>query len=727
MATKDIKFTASGLGQILKQIEQVNAKASQNAVVKVDAETSSADSKIDALNKKANDSESMKIDADTSNAESKIKNVKKEASGTETIKVDAETSGAESKVDSLKEKIGGLAAGVALGGLAAKGAQGFAVTEVAVNSLKNRLNLTKQEAENLSRIGKNIYSSGFGESLEQINEGLTLISEAKVNNSGFATTNKDFEKLAENATKFTQTFGGDMQNNIRAANQVSKNFGVTGNEAFEIIAAGFKNGANASDDFIDSLIEYGVQFKALGFNAEEFSAILTKGAATGAYNVDFMADAMKEFQIRTIDGSASTKTAFSAIGLNADIMAQKFAAGGETAQGAFNETINALLGMQDPIAQNQAGVALFGTKFEDVGVKGISAFQGISVEAGNAKGAMDNITAEPLTAFFNSIKTGFNDAFGWIGAKLQEIDWEAIIGPLKWLANEAWSALKPFVDGIKGFFEKVGENKAASEVLTAIASAVLILAAAFLVWQIATWGLGAAMTFFSAVFSPIGLIILGIIAAIALIILIFKNWDAIMQWLGDKIKEFFIWIATKIGEFFKWIGDKIRETLTWIATKFGEFIKWLGEIPGKIVDFFKGIGEKIAEFFKAGVEKVKEFFNGIVDFFKSIPQKIADMFSGLGDLIKNALRGAINLLPSIISGPLKNVLGLGEFDANFKQRMESLGTITVDSSRFDFVPNQASTQTYNNQQSFAFNKGIESKHERVKLSASMNKLRGRIK
>jgi hypothetical protein len=330
---------------------------------------------------------------------------------------------------------------------------------------------------------------------------------------------------------------------------------------------------------------------------------------------------------------------------------------------------------------------------------------------------MDKITAEPLTAFFNSIKVGFNNAFGWIGAKLQEIDCEAIIGPIKWLATEAWTLIQPFVDGFKGFFEKVGENQVVSEILTAIASAVLILAAAFLVWQIATWGLAAATTVFSAVFSPIGLIILGIVAAIALIILIFKNWDVIMQWLGTKIKEFFVWIATKIGEFFRWIGDKIKETLTWIATKFGEFIKWLGEIPGKIVDFFKGLGGKIAEFFVAGGEKIKEFFTGIVDFFKSIPQKIADMFSGLGELIKNALRGAINLLPSIISGPLKNILGLGK----------ALYTLEYQGSMLASKSNGYSTSTQNtdNSQNITINGGLgRSTHERERV---YNNVRKRIK
>ena len=42
-------------------------------------------------------------------------------------------------------------------------------------------------------------------------------------------------------------------------------------------------------------------------------------------------------------------------------MSAKFAAGGESAKEAFNQTIDALAAMEDPLEQNAAGVDLFGT------------------------------------------------------------------------------------------------------------------------------------------------------------------------------------------------------------------------------------------------------------------------------------------------------------------------------------------------------------------------------
>ena len=79
-----------------------------------------------------------------------------------------------------------------------------------------------------------------------------------------------------------------------------------------------------------------------------------------------MGDAVKEFNIRCKDGSDSTAEGFAMIGMNADDMAQRFAAGGDTAQEAFFQTVQALDSIADPVAKNQAAIDLFGTQFEDL-------------------------------------------------------------------------------------------------------------------------------------------------------------------------------------------------------------------------------------------------------------------------------------------------------------------------------------------------------------------------
>lgn len=69
--------------------------------------------------------------------------------------------------------------------------------------------------------------------------------------------------------------------------------------------------------------------------------------------------------------------AFAALGLNGQKATQMFAAGGQSAQVAFAEVVKRLSEMEDPVARNAAGVALFGTQFEDLEVKALEGFKAI--------------------------------------------------------------------------------------------------------------------------------------------------------------------------------------------------------------------------------------------------------------------------------------------------------------------------------------------------------------
>ena len=76
--------------------------------------------------------------------------------------------------------------------------------------------------------------------------------------------------------------------------------------------------------------------------------------------MDKLADAVKEFNTRAKDGSDTTAQAFETLGMSADVMAARFAAGGETASTAFFEVMNALNSLEDPVQRNQTAINLFG-------------------------------------------------------------------------------------------------------------------------------------------------------------------------------------------------------------------------------------------------------------------------------------------------------------------------------------------------------------------------------
>ena len=72
-------------------------------------------------------------------------------------------------------------------------------------------------------------------------------------------------------------------------------------------------------------------------------------------------------------------------------MAAKFAAGGDSAKEAFKQTISALAGLEDPLAQNTAGVDLFGTMWEDLGPDAVTALADIEDGMYDAADAMEEI------------------------------------------------------------------------------------------------------------------------------------------------------------------------------------------------------------------------------------------------------------------------------------------------------------------------------------------------
>ena len=141
---------------------------------------------------------------------------------------------------------------------------------------------------------------------------------------------------------------------------------MSADEAFNFVAQGAQKGLDKNGEFLDILREYSPHFKSLGFDAEEMLSILKNGLDDGAFSLDQLSDGMKEFNIKAIDGSKTTIEAFKALNMDADEMADTFAAGGDKANEAFFKVVESIKAVKDPIKQNEIAVGLFGTKFEDL-------------------------------------------------------------------------------------------------------------------------------------------------------------------------------------------------------------------------------------------------------------------------------------------------------------------------------------------------------------------------
>ena len=332
----------------------------------------------------------------------------------------------------------------------------------AVNDISAGTGLVGQELEGMSDVLKDVYGSNFGESMEDAAAGVSEVYKAtKLTGDELAATTKGAYALAD-------TFGYDVAESARAAKAMMTNFGVSGEEAMGLIAAGAQNGLDYSGELIDSINEYSVQFAKLGFSADDMFNIFQQGADSGAWNLDKVGDAVKEFSIRSIDGSKTTTEAFEALGLNANEMMATFAAGGDDASIAFQGVLGALTAMDDEVQRDAIGVKLFGTQWEDLGTEAKAALADINDEAyntGDALGKINDVKYDNLGSAFEGIKRQAEVALlplaSTIANALTDLapvisDLFTQIGPLITQATEmAMPFITEFLDGIYALLPEI--------------------------------------------------------------------------------------------------------------------------------------------------------------------------------------------------------------------------------------------------------------------------------
>lgn len=322
--------------------------------------------------------------------------------GLEDISQEAESTGGAldglgGKVSSVAGALGTglktIGVGVAAIGTAMVAGIGYAVgfadeVKGAMNDFEASTGIAEAAANGFEDAMLRIYNNNFGENMDDIAASMATVAQT----SGEVDPTK-IEELTQNALMLRDTFGFDIQEQMRAVNMLMDQFGLSGEEAFNLIAQGAQNGLDKNGDLLDSINEYSVHFKSLGLDAKDMFNSFANGADAGTFSVDKLGDAVKEFGIRVKDGSDGTMQAFKDIGLNADETAAAFAAGGEQAAKAFDDVTTALFAMDDPLAQNTAGVALFGTMWEDLGVEGMQALTNLNGEISTTTDALSKINA----------------------------------------------------------------------------------------------------------------------------------------------------------------------------------------------------------------------------------------------------------------------------------------------------------------------------------------------
>lgn len=445
------------------QREVEKAKSKLETFTKQLAET---EEKANAINLESARNEMSKTETSVDKTGDSFKNLENKSNKTDLSKVKKEMDDVKSSADNLKSAVGDAVKDV----VAATAAVGGAVTgaivsangeKKALNSLQAQAGLTAEEMTKYKDVLEDVYKGNFGESQEEVANVLALIKQ---------TTNETnpskLKDMTENLFTLRDTYDYDFVETLRAVNMLMEQFGVTGDEAFNLIAQGSQKGLNKNGDLLDTINEYSVHYKQLGYDANEFFNSLENGSKAGTFSIDKLGDAMKEFGIRSKDTASSTQEGFALLGYgakasaediqkakdevakleknlyyakeeqkgfnnstseltkqkNADKIEQysealktakenlanlesagkgakgsiedlqaRFAKGGDSAKSATSEVLKALFEMDDKVKQNQAGVDLFGTMWEDLGIDGVKALMKVNGSADKTKNTMQKI------------------------------------------------------------------------------------------------------------------------------------------------------------------------------------------------------------------------------------------------------------------------------------------------------------------------------------------------
>lgn len=391
-----------------------------------------AEKKIEKSAKSTSDS-SSNIEKNTGKTKKKVKEDVTEhhkQQNKEQEKSDEES--AEKREDIAKkhgEKLKGFASGTTKAVGAGMLATGTAIVGMSVSAVNSANNLDKalnqyiastgkgtEESERYKKVMEEIYTDNYGESFEDIGDAMSKVTQ----NLGDL-NDADLSNITESAFALRDTFEYDIAESTRAARTLMDQFGISGDKAMNLITAGAQNGLDFSGELLDSINEYSVHFSKVGLDADDMFKIFEKGAESGAFNLDKVGDAVKEMSIRVIDGSDSTKEGFAKIGLNADEMASKFAKGGDSAKEAFQQTIDALAKLKDPLEQDAAGVALFGTMWEDLGADAVTALADIedgAYSTGEELDKLKEIKYNDLSSVFEGLMRSIEILIIPLGEKL---------------------------------------------------------------------------------------------------------------------------------------------------------------------------------------------------------------------------------------------------------------------------------------------------------------------
>lgn len=266
----------------------------------------------------------------------------------------------------------------------------------------------------------------------------------------------DLKAFRNEVQAVADSFNADFRETLIATNALSKQFGISANEALQLVKDGFLAGGDANGEFLDTLKEYPAYFKEAGISADQFVAIVTQTNKMGIFS-DKGVDAIKEANLRLREMTTATAAALDGIGISSEQVQKDLQTGTKTTFDVIQDVSAKLAELPDNAATVGAAIAdIFGGPGEDAGLQYLRTLKDISTNMDEVKGkagVLAQLQEEQLQSQIE-LQNALSGLFDAIGGNFETLTTQA-----KVFVNQGLTAIiKGVIDVVNYLIELYNES-----------------------------------------------------------------------------------------------------------------------------------------------------------------------------------------------------------------------------------------------------------------------------
>lgn len=573
---------------------------------------------------------------------------------------------------------------------------------------------SSSEMNKFKNIAREVWSNNFGESVSDVAD---MMARVKQQMQGISDV--DLKNVTEDLLTLRDTFGMDENETLRGAQQLMKQFGITSQEAFDLMATGAQNGLNKSDELGDNISEYSGKFAQAGYSAKEYFQLMQNGLDGGAYNLDKVNDAINEVTTRLVDGTI--EGALDSFDTKTQDVFKAWQEGRATQKDVVNAIVEDISKTTNEQEKLNKSATAFGTMGEDFNSGFIQSLTTVGNKYKDVEGAMDKVKEIANGGLKNALSglgRAFLDSFTPIGelitpilagiiglitvaiqgiqqgfAKVGEII-SSVFGSIDTsgitnIVSQVSDVLAPAFDKVKDAIEqmKVALEPIAKDILSKIIEVIQnivnqaqkiltvigppILAIIQKIISVIT----EMIPVITSILTVVGSVVSGIISFISMVVTYVGTAIATILGFIMPIVEIIATIVANIWSLILTVATNIWSKVSEVVTAIIEFVTnlfksisdiinkiWskIQEVMGKVGNKVKGVIDDINKYFNDVKSTVSDVFNGIWSKVQGVMDKVGSKISNVLQGIQNAwsgLRGFVGGVFSGIEGAVSSLVG----------------------------------------------------------------------